>query len=219
MIDLSKYRVIDLSYTLLPGERKIDGHYLHGQPFYGRGIEVQEFIALGARMHFIQSQTHVGTHAEVGYKYSETGDDFDTKPVECYLGEAVVCKFSEKGANEPITVANLKEFDIKAGDIVLAWAPKWDKPPYMTVEAADWLIDKKIKMFCNENVLFSPPGTPGGQGDADCKLLLAGIINVEHIVGVDKITKPRVFFIALPAKIKRITASWVRAIALEEIAD
>ena len=36
MIDLSKYRIIDLSYELVPGERKIDGRYLHGEPFYGR---------------------------------------------------------------------------------------------------------------------------------------------------------------------------------------
>jgi hypothetical protein len=31
MIDLSKYRVIDLSYELIPGERKIDGTYTHGE--------------------------------------------------------------------------------------------------------------------------------------------------------------------------------------------
>ncbi|SVD28933.1 uncharacterized protein METZ01_LOCUS381787, partial [marine metagenome] len=36
MIDLSRYRIIDLSHELLPGERKQDGVYLHGEPFYGR---------------------------------------------------------------------------------------------------------------------------------------------------------------------------------------
>ena len=40
MIDLSRYRIIDLSYELVPPERKIDGKYLHGEPFYGRGVEV-----------------------------------------------------------------------------------------------------------------------------------------------------------------------------------
>ncbi|SVE04463.1 uncharacterized protein METZ01_LOCUS457317, partial [marine metagenome] len=29
--------------------------------------------------------------------------------------------------------------------------------------------------------------------------------------------KPRVFFIGLPVKIKRVTASWTRAVVLEEI--
>ena len=62
MIDLSKYRIIDLTVELTPGERKLDGRYLHGSTFYDRPIEVQEFIAYGARMHFIQGQTHTGTH-------------------------------------------------------------------------------------------------------------------------------------------------------------
>ena len=45
MIDLNRYRITDLFYELLPGEWKIDGHYLHGEPLWGRPIEVQEFIA------------------------------------------------------------------------------------------------------------------------------------------------------------------------------
>lgn len=30
MIDLSKYRIVALSHEMVPGEKKIDGHYLHG---------------------------------------------------------------------------------------------------------------------------------------------------------------------------------------------
>ena len=221
MINLSKYRIIDLSYELLPGERKMDGRYLHGQPFYGRWIELQEFIAYGARMHFIQSQTHNGTHAEAPYKYSETGADCVQMPVECYMGEAVVCNFSRKKAGEPITVEDVKSCGVKAGDIVLAYAGKetLSNPPYMTVEAIDWLIATKIKLFANENLLYSPPGTPVGPGDADCKLLLAGITMVDALTGLSQIKKPRVFFIGLPIKMRRVTACWVRAIALEEIDD
>jgi hypothetical protein len=44
MIELSNYRIIDLSHELIPGERRIDGRYLHGEPLFGRPIEVQEFI-------------------------------------------------------------------------------------------------------------------------------------------------------------------------------
>ena len=65
MIDLSKYRIIDLSHELVPGERKLDGRYLHGEPFYGRPVEVQEMMAYNARMHFIQSETHNGTHVSI----------------------------------------------------------------------------------------------------------------------------------------------------------
>ncbi len=34
MIDLSKYRIIDLSYEMVPGEQRIDGQYLHGVPTF-----------------------------------------------------------------------------------------------------------------------------------------------------------------------------------------
>src|SRR5579872_5885181 len=98
MIDLSKYRVIDLSHEMVPGERKISGHYLHGQPVHGRPIEVQEFTAYGARMHFFQGQTHTGTHAEAPYKYHENAADIASMPVESYLGEAAACNFTTKRA-------------------------------------------------------------------------------------------------------------------------
>ena len=45
MIDLSKYRVIDLSREIVPGEHRIDGRYLPGEPKSGRPTEVQEFVA------------------------------------------------------------------------------------------------------------------------------------------------------------------------------
>ena len=70
MIDLSRYRIIDLSHELTPGERKRDGRYLHGDPLHGRPVEVQEYEAYNARMHAIQGHTHCGTHAEGAYKYA-----------------------------------------------------------------------------------------------------------------------------------------------------
>ena len=221
MIDLSKYRVIDLSYELVPGERKIDGRYLHGEPLWGRPIEVQEFIAYGARMHFIHGQTHSGTHAEATYKYAEEGPDVGAMPLESYLGEAVACNFTRKNGGEAITTEDFQQAGVKAGAIVLAWgsAETADNTPYITVEAIDWLIETKIKLLGLENIHYSPPGTPLGPGDSDCKLLLAGIPMVDALLGLNQIQKQRVFFIALPVKLRRVTASWTRAIALEERDD
>ena len=218
MIDLSKYRIIDLSHEMLPGELKIGGHYLHGQP-YGRWIELQEFIAYGARMHFIQSQTHNGTHAESPYKHSDTGADIAQMPLESYMGEAVVCNFSHKKAGEPITVDDVRSCGVRSGDIVLAYAGKDTRsnPPYLTADATDWLIKTKIKCYAPENLDNCPPGTALGPDVTDCKLLGAGIAIVDDATGMAQITKPRVFFIALPARMRRVSALWVRAIALEEV--
>ena len=219
MIDLAKYRIVDLTYELVPGERKIDGRYLHGEPLGGRPIEVQEFTGYGARMHFFQAQTHLGTHVEATYKYDEAGPDLGAMPVESYLGEAIVCNFSHKREAEPIVIAELREAGVKRGDIVLAWASEATRHnrPYFTNDAIDWMIETRIKMLGIQALLYSPPGTPTGMGDSDCRLLLAGIPMIDSIRGLDQITKQRVFFIALPLKIRRITAFSTRAIALEEL--
>ena len=63
----------------------------------------------------------------------------------------------------------------------------------------------------------SPRGTPFGKDDGDGMLLLAGIPFFDGLTGLDQITRRRVFFIGLPVKIRRVTASWTRAIVLEEI--
>ena len=219
MIDLSKYRVIDLSFELVPGEKKVDGRYIHGEPARGRPVEVQEFIAFNARMHFIQSQTHNGTHVEAPYKYSEEGADIASMPVESYLGEAVVCDFAHKGVGQAISPDDLANAGVKGGDIVLIRGryPGGESLPYLTFESIDWLIDAGIKAIGMQNVDYSPPGTPYGRDDGDGRFLLAGIAYLDALTGLDQIRKPRVFFIGLPVRIRRVTASWTRAIVLEEI--
>lgn len=219
MIDLSRYRVIDLSYELVPGEQRIDGRYLHGKALFDRPVEVQEFIAYGARMHFIQGQTHSGTHVECPYKYSEDGPDFADMPLTTFMGEAVACDFTDKESGKAITIDDFRRFGVKKGDIVLAWCQeaKSGNPCYITNEAIDWLIETEIKMLVIENMRYSPPGTPTGEGDSDYRLLLAGIPMVDAPLGLDQISKPRVFFMALPTKLRRVTAWWTRAVALEEI--
>jgi len=151
-------------------------------------------------MHHIQSQTHNGTHVETPYKYSETGADPASMPLETYLGEAAA--------------------GVRTGDIVLVWGSDRhaDNPPYLTSEAVDWLIDTRIKAIGLNDLRHSAPGTPFGLEDAGAKLLLAGVGYIDVPMGLSRITRPRVFFIGLPVKIQRVTASWTRAIVLKEIA-
>ena len=219
MIDLSKYRLIDLSYELVPGERLEDGRYLHGEPLFGRSVEVEEFHAYNARMHFIQAQTHTGTHVEAPYKYADNKADIGSMPVESYIGEAVVCDFSNVAPGNPIGPEELLRAGVRAKDIVLLRSSYeiHGEEPFLTFEAIEWLIGLPIKAIGMENVGHSPPGTPFGPKDGDGKFLLAGIPFLDALRGLDQITKRRVFLIALPVKMRRVTASWTRAIALEEI--
>jgi kynurenine formamidase len=219
VIDLSRYRVVDLSVEVLPAERKVDGRYAHGDHLWGRTLEVDEYIAYAARMHLIRGHTHGGTHAEAPYKYAESGLDIGSMPVAAYLGEAAVCDFSGKEPGESVTPADLSERGVRPDDVVLAWAnPATEQGAvYLSVEAVDWLIDTQIKLMAVENLHLAPPGTPVGPTDGDGRLLLAGIGLIDGVVGLDQLTKQRVFFIALPIKMRRVTACWTRAIALEPL--
>ncbi len=170
----------------------------------GRSVQVQEFMAFSARMHFIQSETHNGTHVESAYKYSEDGADIGSMPVESYIGEVV-------------STEDLRDAGVKRGDIVLLRGGDQREEPYLTFDAIDWLIGAGIKAIDMEGVRHLSPGTPFGKEDGDGRLLLAGAVYLDALVGLHQIGKPRVFFIGLPVKIRRVTASWTKAIVLEEL--
>lgn len=218
MIDLSKYRIIDLSCEVLPGEWKTDGRYLHGEGPYGRPVEVREFFAYNARMHLVQGQTHTGTHAEGFYKYDDNGLDMADMPLEYFIGEAVVCDLAHKPAGAPITGADLRRAGVKSGDIVLLRGAEQPRGqwPHISSDAVEWMIGAKVKMVGMEFVRMSAPGTPLGKEDSDGRLMLSGIAMIDMLTGLHQITKPRVFFIGLPLRLHRVTATWTRAIALEE---
>jgi kynurenine formamidase len=220
MIDLSKYRIVDLSHEMIPGEKKIDGRYLHGEPFFGRMVEVQEFVAYGARMHFIQSQTHNGTHCEGAYKYLDEGPDMAGMPLSAYIGEALVCDFSHKGPGEAISADEFRQAGVKSGDIVLVHTNPENSGelPYFNADVLDFFIETRVKLLASSgNLYYGPAAVPDAHIDAERRLLEEGIPMVDALKGLDQLTKDRVFFIALPLKMQRVTASWTRAIALEEI--
>ena len=216
MIDLSKYRIVDLSYALIPGERRNDGEYRPGTPWFGRPIELQEFTYMTARMHFLQAQTHLGTHCEAPYKYHD-GPDIAGTDLRSYLGEAVVCDFSAKGGGESISAADFEAAGVRKGDIVLVrTGSELDAPrPVMTGEAVDWLMEQEMPLMgSGGNVLYGPDTE--GHLEAERRLLGRGVALVDGLYRLDQLTKPRVFFMALPLRIQRTTAAWTRAIALEE---
>jgi len=222
-IDLKKYRIIDLSYEIVPGEWRTTGEYVHGTPwetFDVRAVEVTEFTSYGARMHWVKGESHSGTHAEAPYKYFQAGKDVGTMPLESYMGEAAVCNFSEKGALEPITPEDLEAAGVREGDIVLAYGPETEDSelPYLSDQALQWLIDRKVKMVGIKNILISHPDRGmAGINENEAKLFGAGIAMTDGLTNLSKIRKPRVFYIGLPVRIRRLSAFWTRAIALEQI--
>ncbi len=222
MLDLKKYRVIDLSQSLRPGILKVDGSYIYGSPkiLYDepRRLELRQFTYDDNEyMHFIDTETHIGTHVEapshVMVGGSEPKKNISDFSVEKWMGEAIVLDFSYRtpidGVKQPITPEDLSE--VREGDIVLLWTRlSSDKQPYISREACEFLIRKKVKLMSWEGMDI------GGLSNHN-SLLENEVCFIEGLVNLDKIMKKRVFYIGLALNWHGIDASPIRAIVLEEI--
>ena len=216
MINLKKYRIIDLTAMIRPGILKVDGRYMHGKEL--RRFELRQFIFELDKtfMHWIDAESHVGTHVEAPSHYLKDGKSVAELPLETFMGEALVLKFEDlkpiDGRGQPIKPAHLEK--VKRGDIVLMWSPyEGIEAPYISPKAATWLAEKDIKMLGVQNVGVEAPNSMATHDN----LLRNNIPIIEGLVNLDKIRKERIFYIGLPLKVYGLDSSWIRAIALEEI--
>ncbi|MCW4020938.1 MAG: cyclase family protein [Candidatus Bathyarchaeota archaeon] len=215
MIKLEKYRIIDLSAEIQPGVLKVNGEYVHGEG--ARRFEIRQFIYAPdkALMHWVDTETHIGTHVELPAHLVEGAKSSSEMPIEAFLGGAIVLKFSflkpKDGEGQPITPAHLGK--VKEDDIVLMWSPYGgDERPYISPEAVKWLAERPVKMVGVQNVGVE---APHGSMATHKNLLGNEIPLVEGLVNLEKICKERVFYIGLPLRVASLDASWIRAIALE----
>lgn len=216
MIELKGYRIIDLSAELNPGVLKANGEYIHGKE--ARRFEIRQFIYAPDKclMHWVETETHIGTHVEMPAHYMKEGKSASQMPIELFMGEAIVLGFDflkpKDGKAQPIKPEHLTK--VKEGDIVLMWSSyKGVEAPYISPEAAEWLAQKRIKMLGVQNI--------GVEASYELmathkNMLKNDIPLIEGLVNLDAIKKERVFYIGLPLRVANLDASWIRAIALEE---
>lgn len=224
LIDLPKYRIIDLSPKVCAGILTTDNIY--SNPNIVRRCEVRRFIYNGDKS--IQTfvdymETHIGSHVECPMHVDESREDAASMPLEIFMGEAVILDFKDKKALYPITREDLDHGGVKKGDIVLLRSPYESKErPYLTRKAMQWLVDLPIKMLGSQGIAVDKyPTTADGRAHWNVKdgneglMILSGIPLIEGI-NLQGITKKRVFYIGLPLRIVGLDSSWIRAIALEE---
>jgi len=210
---LKGYKIIDLSSEIQPNVLKVNGEYIRGNQT--RRFNIVQFINAedGTYMHFIEAESHIGTHVEGPSHLRDGLKSIAELPIEKFMGEAVVLKFE---ANIPIKPEHL--VDVKEDDIVLMYSAGG---AYITSEAAKYLAGKRIKMLGVQGVHPDEPEdyqrSLGVRLETHKALLENDIPIIEGLVNLDKINSKRVFFIGLPLKIARLDSSWIRAIALEPI--
>ena len=112
----------------------------------------------------VQMTVHVGTHIDSPHHFFRDKPSIEQLPLEAMIGKAVVLDLTAKGKAHAIITPddlsaaeqklNAEGIEIAAGGILFLrtdWPkghdtsdPKWwNDSPYLTKEAAQWVVDKK----------------------------------------------------------------------------
>jgi arylformamidase len=173
----------------------------------------------------LQIFPHNGTHVESGYHFFEDREKIDEVPLETFVGRACVADLSHKRDLDPVTGQDLDEAlhgTWQPGDRLLIRTDHpnrylgrddyWDKPPYLTISAADWMVDNGACLVGMDCITERPDDR---SGQVHRRLLAAGIPILENIQNLHLVTGPVVQLMALPIKIVGVEAAPVRAVVFD----
>ncbi|MCL2528402.1 MAG: cyclase family protein [Defluviitaleaceae bacterium] len=167
----------------------------------------------------ISATTHTGTHADMPLHFIPGGDDCTSIDLSHFYGPAKVMKVNVK---EHVNKDDIEALDIQAGDIILL---NTGQSKYMsqgslkqdflglTVEAAEYLAQKKIKTVGIDYLSVDPYGTTGFPVH---KTLLGNGITVLEGLVLEHVPEGAYTLSALPLKIPNGDGSPVRAVLVAE---
>jgi arylformamidase len=180
------------------------------------------------RMHTISHMYyHIGTHTDAPSHYIQGAKDIDDLDPQLFYGDAVILDISFRGADEAITLNDIKRAEeklstgIKPGDMILLmtqWSSrKWGNleyyshSPYLTRDPVEYLMTKKPRAFGYDFIheqysdLRRPEGVDELKRDVQIwrpvhsVVLGAGLYHVEHLINLEKINKERFEIVVAPA--------------------
>jgi len=214
MLDLSKYRIVDLSMRCSQGKQR-EG--------WNRRLELKRSTIPydNTIMHEINTVSHIGTHVEGPSHYLEKLKDISQLPIDRFIGEAVLLCLTGMKPNQEVKSIDLaKNGRLRRGDIALLRVKDrfaQEERPYLSVEGAKWLVKRGVKLVGIDRTLRleklgakAPNNLP-----VHDVLLRKGIPIIEFLENLDKLRRKRFILIALPLRIVGLDASPVRAIAVE----
>lgn len=177
----------------------------------------------GTVVHYVSMNTHHGTHIDAPAHYISDGKTIEALDLDLFSGLArVVDLRSYRG--EPITADILESeaSQIEPGDRVLLLTGDVDtsfydddffeKVAHLTVDGAEWLVERDVSLLGNDFLTEAVPGDPARP--VHHTLLDAGIPIVEYLCNADAIADwPKVEFTAYPLYLAGLEASPARAVA------
>lgn len=209
-IDLEQYRVVDLSYTVVPPGTS-------DRPFV---VQRGRLADNAYKFDIVRTHTHVGTHVEAPAHFYLGGKDVTHLPLERFFGRAVLLDVPDAAAAQAIDGAYLDGALgdlIRSDDIVLCRTSDTGAahPPCFTPEAAMWLRDHHIKMLGIDAHFRLGSTITAGRALHDI-LMRRDICLIEFLDNLAALRRREFFFIALPFKCAQVDSAPARAIAIEE---
>lgn len=200
----------------------------HGAPTFALDPKCAVIVhntvdSIGYNITQLSMSTHQGTHLDAPFHFLDDGKTIEQLDLSRCIGEALVVDLSHKKACQPIEVSDFLPYEhrIKEGTRLI-YRTDWYKEypnkyyftdfPYMTIELAQWLADRKIALIGMD----VPTPNPTDFDSVHKILLGAEIVIVEGLAHLGDIGQEECFFIAAPLKIVGRDGSPIRAIAMVE---
>jgi len=223
---MTSVKIIDLSRALKPGGPETTALPRFASWWYAR-CEWGDAVNFQAML----ISEHTGTNVDAPKHVLDEGETIDQLPIDAFLGPSVVLDLRHLESLDDITPQIIQEAEakltseIQPGDIVLLmtkydelhWEPypkgyaKLRNRPALTPDAADYLVQKRIKAIGVDTV---SPDVSGSPLPVHQILLSHGVLIIEALSNLDQIPEGRCLFVALPLKIHGGSGSPVRAVAI-----
>ncbi len=192
-------------------------------------VHVKKFFDLGKghplNVTEVSLPCHAGTHVDAPIHIVPDGKSIDELPPDAFVGSGATISVKKNGGEE-ITAQDLEDSGVAVnqGDILMlhtGWDEKFDSPdynmhPYFSVDAAQWMVNKKIKMVCIDCITVDLP-TPlrpkGFDFPVHRTLLGNNVLIAENVANIKSIVGKKSRIMALPLRVKGSDAGHARIVA------
>lgn len=214
--------LVDLTHAVRPGIANP-----RDRPLLDYAAETMKTVeADGVQVLRIAFGNHIGTHLDFAGHLREGGGTAESFPLDRLCGEAVTISVP-RGDNEAIDVRDLEApLGGLAPDRMVLIRTGWehrigtsaysDLHPYLTPEAAQWLVDREVKLVGIDVSSLECPFAlrpPGFRHDTLRILLEAGIPALHNLANLAAIVGRSAYVAAFPIPFSGADGALVRAVA------
>jgi arylformamidase len=173
--------------------------------------------------------THTGTHLDAPLHFIEGGGSIDQVPLSTLVGPAVVVDLGPAGPLEEISRERLAAAAggrLRHPRVLLrfGWSQRFGRmdfyteSPFLARDACTWLVQQGAALVGMD--VPSPDDPRLGHGSEEDSpnhhiLLGAGVILLEYLNDLERISAPEVFLAALPLRVRGADGAPARVIAIE----